>query len=87
MIVKDKALTLERANEISDYLLNQLVKKSIESMDGDDPADQIYLAAHIFGQLLCKIALSIEGYGKVYGITGMDAIEFMSWVKEISTKI
>jgi len=84
MIVKDKELTLIKANEISSHIMKIISEETKNFHPDDDPAEQIYLACHTLGNLMAKILVSLEGYGKIYNIQNLNIKSMNEWVNKIS---
>lgn len=85
MIVKDKALSIQRAHKISVKIIKMYSKELQKFSDGGDPAEQIYLAAHIMGQIMSKLIIGMDGYAEVYNISNFSGEKFKEWV-DIITK-
>jgi hypothetical protein len=90
MIVKDKEATIRHAEDISNDVLQVFLKAS-EQQNSDiepfDPAEQIYLFIHSLAKINAKIILSLEGYGKIYAIPGLDKPIIRKWLDEIVDEI
>jgi hypothetical protein len=86
MIVKDKVISLVKANEISVKIMKIISEETKNFHPDDDPAEQIYLACHILGNLKSKILISLEGYGKIYGISNMTIKSINEWISNISNE-
>lgn len=87
MIVKDVALTIERAHDISLKMINIYSEETLKFNDDGDPAEQIYLTAHTIASLNAKFAMAMEGYGKIYGIENFTTKIFKEWVSKIEDEI
>jgi hypothetical protein len=82
MIVKDKIETLKRAEILSADLMTYVGKRCIESSSeyDDDPAEHIYMSVHAIGMLCTRLALTLEEYGKIYGIENLTAEKIAEWL-------
>ena len=87
MIVENKELTLNKANEIASKLLKIIIEDTKDFNCQDDPAEQIYLISHIIGNLLNKSCLSLEEYGKIYGIENLTFESILEWITLITKEI
>jgi hypothetical protein len=86
MIVENKELTIEKANDISSKLILMISSESKSFVCEDDPAEQIYLGCHILGSLLAKVCISLEGYGQIYGIKNLNKESIMEWINKIANE-
>lgn len=86
MIVKDKELTLIKADEITSMIMKLISEETKNFFPDDDPAEQIYLGCHVMGSLLAKILISLEGYGNIYGIPNLTIKSMSEWVNQITTE-
>lgn len=84
MIVENKEETLKKANEVSTKILSLIIKETKDFFCDDDPAEQIYLGCHIVGGLLTKMCISLEEYGKIYGIPNLDIKKVKEFINTIS---
>lgn len=84
-IIKDAQKTLNIANDISNILLNDMLKACQEHIPGleDDPADMFYIMAHTLGGFIFKAKKTMSEYAKIYGIEKMDYQKFHEWVQSI----
>jgi len=87
MIVKDINLSREKSHEIAVKMLKLYAEESEKFIDGGDPAEQIYLAAHVMGHLCAKFSISMDGYNKIYNIPEFDGKVFRAWVANIELEI
>lgn len=83
MIVENKDLTLQKANDIANNLLQFIGKESKEFNCEDDPAEHIYLMLHIAAILNSKICMVLEEQGKTYGIDKLTCQAVKSWIEAI----
>ncbi len=83
-VVKDKELTLLKADEIASMIIKLIGEETKNFHPEDDPAEQIYLGCHVLGNLYAKILISLEGYGKIYGIANLSIKSIGEWVDQIS---
>lgn len=82
--VKDRVKSIQKSQEIADKFM-LLITEEIKSWTGeDDPSEHIYLLAHIAGIINSKICITLEGYGKVYGIPKLTCEEAFRWSSVIS---
>src|SRR5260221_11266 len=84
MIVENKLNSLEKANDISSKLLSFITEETKNFDCSDDPAEQIYLGCHIAGNLIAKICISLQGYGKIYGINKMTSDFTLQYISSIA---
>jgi len=84
MIVKNKESTINKANEIASKLLKMIAEDTKDFNCEDDPAEQIYLISHVMGNLLAKSCLSLEEYGKIYGILDLTYESILRWINLIT---
>lgn len=87
MIVENKEATLNKANEISSKLLKIIIEDTKDFNCEDDPAEQIYLISHVIGNLLAKSCLSLEEYGKIYGIENLTYDSILEWITLITKEM
>ena len=87
MIVKDRAATIERAQDLSREILEFTRKKICDmSFDNDDdPAEHIYLSVCVMSFFVSRLIINIEGFGMTYGIENMTSEKIMEWVNEMIT--
>jgi len=84
MIVQDKEASITLANQISAKLLS-IITDEIKSFNiSEDPAEQIYLGSHIIGSLFAKVAIALEGYGKIYNIPSLNTESISDWINLIA---
>lgn len=84
MIVQDKESSITLANEISAKLLSIITEEVKNYNLSEDPAEQIYLGSHIIGSLFAKVALALEGYGKIYNIPKLTTDTISDWINVIA---
>lgn len=87
MIVENKTATLDKANDISNKLINLMIAEMKDFNCDDDPAEHIYLALHILGNIVAKISFSLKNYGDIYGIDNLTSNAIISWITTISNEI
>jgi hypothetical protein len=85
-IVKDKVVTIHKAHEISNLLLQTIQKESLDFASPDDPAELIYLNVHVAGALLAKMCILLEGYGQTYAIPNMRLDMLKEWIVIIASE-
>lgn len=81
-IVKDKVAAVQKAADISDILMRELFTQLKSYQCEDDPAENIYLIAHVLGRMLFVVSNSIEQFGETYQIKINKKI-FLKWINEI----
>lgn len=84
MIVEDPKKMLKKVDEITLKIIELLKSETINIELNDDPAEHIYLAAHVIGNLTARICMLLEGYSKVYGIEAMDHKKIIDWFEYIT---
>jgi len=80
MIVRDKAASLAKANEVTGKILAIITNESKDFITEDDPSENIYLAIHILGNLFAKVCISLEGFGKIYNIPNLTSESIKEWI-------
>jgi hypothetical protein len=88
MIVKDKVITLHKAHEVSNQLL-EIIKTESQAFgaNGDsEPAEIIYLNIHIVAALCYKMCILLEGYGQTYGIPHMRLDMLHEWLRIVTNE-
>lgn len=86
MIVANKEKSLEKANDIARQIIKFIGEETKNFDCEDDPAEQIYLACHIMGNLLAKTCISLESYGKIYGISNLTYASISEWINVIASE-
>lgn len=86
MIVENKEITLEAANKISSKIISIIQEEAKDFGDSDDPAEQIYLASHILGSLIAKVAISLKNYGDMYSISSLTTTSIIEWIIAIANE-
>jgi hypothetical protein len=89
MIVKDKMLTIVKADEIANQLLKIIKTESSDFSPQDqasDPSEQIYLGVHIMGNLLAKMCELLEGYGLTYTMDTITKTKAQDWIHFIANE-
>lgn len=84
MIVENKELTLQRATDMADRIIDLIEKDILTYKCEDDPAEFIYLTCHAIGNFLAKWSMVTDGYCKTYGIKGFDRKKIMEWINLIT---
>ncbi len=83
-VVADKQRSILKADEVSAKIINIIMEETRDYPCDDDPAEQIYLATHIMGSLLAKISISLESYGKTFGIPNLTCEYMGGWINKIA---
>lgn len=79
-IVKNQEEIYQRADEITNKILLNIKDISADAETPDDPAESIYLLIHIISLLTAKVCVTLNGYGKTYGIDNFDIIAIREWI-------
>lgn len=87
MIIENQEEARNKANKISDELLTRICKDAADFGSTDDPAEKIYFLAHLTGQIVAKVCISLEEYGKIYGIENFSSESIHEWIKVITKEI
>lgn len=84
MIVRDKKASIVKANEVASKIITMILQESESFIVEAEPAENIYLAVHIVGNLISKICMSLEGFGKIYAIPNMNSKAIKTWIDLIA---
>ena len=87
MIVKDSEESIKKASDIAGDMIAMFATASEKFVDHGDPAEQIYLAAHVVGQINARFAAAMDGYSKIYDINNFDGSIFRAWTRKIEEEL
>lgn len=79
-IIKDKEELINKADRVSNELLLSMKKISSDLDEEHDPRQIIYFLIHVISQLCSKTAISIQGFGEIYGINDLTISAVKSWM-------
>lgn len=79
-VIKDKEELITKADKVSNELLLTMKKISSDVDEEHDPRQIIYFLIHVISQLCSKTAISIQGFGEIYGIQGLTISAVKSWM-------
>lgn len=82
-IVSNPQKSREIADEVAKETLLNIIDTSCKFIPEDDPSEYIYLMVHIIGNIMSKMAISLEGYAKIYGIHDMNIKIIKEWIVKI----
>lgn len=84
MIVANKEKSIALANELSKKLL-AIMTEELKNFDcPDDPAEQVYLGVHTVAALFARVCISIDNFGRIYGIPKMTPEIIISWINSVA---
>lgn len=77
----------EAASVVSQVLIKNLQEECEKKTNCGTPAEQIYLMSDSLAILTASICMSLDGFGKTYGIKGLSASSIYDYIQDLTKKM